>query len=345
MIACLEQVCEKMQTGAKRKSSFVIELTRDYSEKVFSDIYPSKVDMRGKSKLKQLVAEHMLTVVSTDVSVRFESRCAKLCRSVGDRFPLTPEFFNQCFFCFDVDEFDVDVSWFWNMFVTNTSKPTFTTRVLMTSATVGIVWSFFWLLKQNWTIPCDETNQHHAVGWTKYFIINDSKAITCCVHTFNGQIILVCLKQTFHLLFQTYCRFIVKKNLWNTGMCIVYTLDQFTLYLCHVEKMSDGSSRLRNDLVFNTRCVKLQQFECLLTFYFRTFFLVDFRNGLVCHCPKNERHRFIFHHDLQMCMFRPEYIADDTIIHTHDDGDKDECEEHKKRDNMSCLIWLTYISK
>ena len=26
----------------------------------------------------------MLTVVSTDVSVRFENRCANLCRSVGD---------------------------------------------------------------------------------------------------------------------------------------------------------------------------------------------------------------------------------------------------------------------
>ena len=73
-----------MQTGAKCKSSDDMELTRDNGEKVFSDIYPSKVDMRGKSKLKQLVAEQMLTVVSTDVSVRFESRCAKLCRSVGD---------------------------------------------------------------------------------------------------------------------------------------------------------------------------------------------------------------------------------------------------------------------
>ncbi len=82
MIACLEQVCEKMQTGAKCKSSFVIELARDYGEKVFSDICPSKVDMRGKSKLERLVAEQMLTVVSTDVSVRFESRCAKLCRSI-----------------------------------------------------------------------------------------------------------------------------------------------------------------------------------------------------------------------------------------------------------------------
>ncbi len=83
-IACLELVCEKMQTGANYKSSFVIELTREYGEKVLSDIHPSKVDMRGKSKLKRLVAEQMLTVVSTDVSVRFESRCAKLCRSVGD---------------------------------------------------------------------------------------------------------------------------------------------------------------------------------------------------------------------------------------------------------------------
>ncbi len=52
MIACLEQVCEKIQTGGKCKYSFVIELTRDYGEKVFSDIYPSKVDMRRKSKLK-----------------------------------------------------------------------------------------------------------------------------------------------------------------------------------------------------------------------------------------------------------------------------------------------------
>ncbi len=40
--------------------------------------------MRGKSKFKQLVAEQMLTVVSTDVYVRIESRCVKLCRSVGD---------------------------------------------------------------------------------------------------------------------------------------------------------------------------------------------------------------------------------------------------------------------
>ncbi len=68
-----------MQTGAKCKSSDDMELTRDNGEKVFSDIYPSKVDMRGKSKLKQLVEEQMLTVVSTDVSV-----CTKLCRSEGD---------------------------------------------------------------------------------------------------------------------------------------------------------------------------------------------------------------------------------------------------------------------
>ncbi len=73
-----------MQTGAKCESSDVIEVGRDFGEKVFSDICPSKVDMRGKSKLKQLVAEQMLTVVSPDVSVRFESKCAKLCRSVGD---------------------------------------------------------------------------------------------------------------------------------------------------------------------------------------------------------------------------------------------------------------------
>ncbi len=81
MTSCLEQVCEKIQTGVKCK---VIELTRDNSEKVFSDIYHSKVDVRGKSKLKRLMAEQILTVVSTDVSVRFESRCANLCRSVGD---------------------------------------------------------------------------------------------------------------------------------------------------------------------------------------------------------------------------------------------------------------------
>ncbi len=80
-IACLEQVCEKIQTGVK---SEVIELTRDNSEKVFSDIYHFKVDVRGKSKLKRLVAEQMLTVVSTNVSVRFENRCTKLYRSVGD---------------------------------------------------------------------------------------------------------------------------------------------------------------------------------------------------------------------------------------------------------------------
>ncbi len=81
MTSCLEQVCEKIQTGIKCK---VIELTRYNSEKVFFDIYPSKVDVRGKSNLKRLMAEQMLTIVSTDVSVRFESRCANLCRSVGD---------------------------------------------------------------------------------------------------------------------------------------------------------------------------------------------------------------------------------------------------------------------
>ncbi len=32
MIVCLEQVCEKMQTGAKCQSSFVIEPARDYSD-------------------------------------------------------------------------------------------------------------------------------------------------------------------------------------------------------------------------------------------------------------------------------------------------------------------------
>ncbi len=84
MMTCLEQVCEKMQTGDKCKSSDVKQFARNDDEKVFSDICPSKVNMRGKSKLKQLVAEQMVMVVSTDVSVRFESKCAKLCRSVGD---------------------------------------------------------------------------------------------------------------------------------------------------------------------------------------------------------------------------------------------------------------------
>ncbi len=55
-IVCLEYVCEKIQTGAKCESSDVTELARDNGEKVFSDIDPSKVDMRGKRKLKRLVA-------------------------------------------------------------------------------------------------------------------------------------------------------------------------------------------------------------------------------------------------------------------------------------------------
>ena len=68
---------------AKCKSTDALELAREYGEKVFSEVYPEKVDMKGKSLLKSLVAEQMLSTVLTDVSVRFRSRCVKLCLLAG----------------------------------------------------------------------------------------------------------------------------------------------------------------------------------------------------------------------------------------------------------------------
>lgn len=39
--------------------------------------------MMGKSMLKAMVAEQMLTTITTDVANRFRARCVKLCLALG----------------------------------------------------------------------------------------------------------------------------------------------------------------------------------------------------------------------------------------------------------------------
>ena len=60
MIACLDQVCLRCRRGAKCKSTDLLERMSIFRERVFCKIYSEKVDMRGKSMLKALVADQML---------------------------------------------------------------------------------------------------------------------------------------------------------------------------------------------------------------------------------------------------------------------------------------------
>ncbi len=83
VIASLDQVCKRSSRGKKCKASEVLEQMREYSEQLFVDIYPQKVDMKGLCMMKSLVAEQMLSTVLTEVTTRFESRCVKLCIKKG----------------------------------------------------------------------------------------------------------------------------------------------------------------------------------------------------------------------------------------------------------------------
>ncbi len=68
-----------MQTGTKCKSSYVIELARDCGEKVFSDIYPSKVDMRGKKQAQTIGGK---TDAHSRVHGRFRPIWEQVCQAL-----------------------------------------------------------------------------------------------------------------------------------------------------------------------------------------------------------------------------------------------------------------------
>ncbi len=67
----------------------------------------------------------------------------------------------------------------------DTTKSMFLFYILVTFATIGPMWSMFWMFTQNWTIPCDETH-HEFVRFLKN-VINDSETRMCCVDRFDGE--------------------------------------------------------------------------------------------------------------------------------------------------------------
>ncbi len=52
---------------------------QSYWDDVFSKIYPEKANMAGRSRLKVIVADQMETLLLTNATTHFWSRCVKTC--------------------------------------------------------------------------------------------------------------------------------------------------------------------------------------------------------------------------------------------------------------------------
>lgn len=83
MVACLNSVTSKSRRGAKCKSAELGEEMQKYWEDTFSKIYPDRVDMEGRSRIKATIADQMETLLLTNATTHFRSRCFKTCLSLG----------------------------------------------------------------------------------------------------------------------------------------------------------------------------------------------------------------------------------------------------------------------
>ena len=77
MMACLNQVTCKSNKGAKCKSNELGAEMRSYWDIIFSKIYPEKVNMTRRSRLKAIIADQMETLLLTNATTHFRSRCVK----------------------------------------------------------------------------------------------------------------------------------------------------------------------------------------------------------------------------------------------------------------------------
>ena len=77
MLACLGQVCTRNPGGPKAKDSPLKIALQTFWNQTFSHIYPINIDMKGKSRMKLMVAEEMCKAILTDCKTHFESRIFK----------------------------------------------------------------------------------------------------------------------------------------------------------------------------------------------------------------------------------------------------------------------------
>ena len=99
LVACMEQVATRSNRGKKCKELDLLREMRVYKEEKFSRAYSDKVDLTGLSMIKALAAEQMSTLIHTDVTNRFTSRCTKLCIELGgvEKKPLARKIVNSAF--------------------------------------------------------------------------------------------------------------------------------------------------------------------------------------------------------------------------------------------------------
>jgi len=74
MKACFNQVCKKNPSGAKTKDRVLEEKLGVFWKETFSKIHPDKIDMRGMSRTKAILAEQLCENVLVDCNTHFRSR-------------------------------------------------------------------------------------------------------------------------------------------------------------------------------------------------------------------------------------------------------------------------------
>lgn len=84
MKQCINRVCLSDNRGAKTKDLELNAKLEMFWENCFRNVEPTKVDMRGKSRLKVAVAERLLNCILTDVKTHFSSRFSKLICSLDN---------------------------------------------------------------------------------------------------------------------------------------------------------------------------------------------------------------------------------------------------------------------
>jgi hypothetical protein len=74
------------------------EEMHNYWDSVFSEIYPEKVDMVGRSsRLKAIIANQIETLLLTNATTHFWSRCVKTCVALGSGKPEAIKSVNAAF--------------------------------------------------------------------------------------------------------------------------------------------------------------------------------------------------------------------------------------------------------
>lgn len=71
---CINRVSTRNGSGAKPKDTGLGEELDDFWKQSFGKIYPNLLDFRGRSQVKQLLAEQMLSNILVDVKTHFKSR-------------------------------------------------------------------------------------------------------------------------------------------------------------------------------------------------------------------------------------------------------------------------------